>query len=269
MVSSFEAFQARNAARHAANKKKDELATLANGAKSALDIVQTEIIPEQEAKEAARRALSPPPNRLNDTSDEPVGQGEAETEFIEDFSISYLDEDDDTDFDRDEIIERTTVIKTESTPPTPVKFNFEDNVLTKYDNMQYNFRLYMTSETTTHESLAFDDIIVIAETGSTGFNIIDVQMDTIISPSKATKNSFATSVVIKLIEPFGSSLLDYMRNSAGELGVFDHRRVPVWLDLRFKGYTDGFDESYQGGELSRSTIKHGHGDFVSKMLTLR
>jgi len=124
------------------------------------------------------------------------------------------------------------------------------NVLSSVDNVGYNLRLYMASEKTTHETLPFDTTVIIAETGSTGFNIIDLQLDTIISPSQITKNTFATSVVVKIIEPFGTSLLDHMRNVALRLKIKDARRVPVWLDIRFKGYKQGFDNSYEGGEFA-------------------
>lgn len=127
---------------------------------------------------------------------------------------------------------------------------FEDNILTKFDNPTYNFRLFMTTENVKHETLPFSDSVIIAETGSTGFNITDVQMDTIISPSQATQNTFSTTVVIRIIEPFGTSLLDFIRRSAAALGVKAHQNSPMWLDLRFKGYTEGLDESSQGGEFA-------------------
>lgn len=149
------------------------------------------------------------------------------------------------------IADNTTTVTDRAQPEGIIPGDiFEDNILSKYGNSTYNFRLFMTSEAVTHESLAFSDSIIIAETGSTGFNITDVQMDTIISPSQSTRNTFATSVVIKIIEPFGTSLLDFIRNAAASVGVFAHQNAPLWLDLRFKGYIDGFDESFQGGEFA-------------------
>ena len=132
--------------------------------------------------------------------------------------------------------------------PYPLAEKIKPNVLSEYDNMTYNFRLFMTTERATIETIPQENIIILAETGSTGLYITDVSIDTIISPSLKTKNSFATSVTIKIIEPFGSSMLDFMRESALELGVFDHKRVPLWLDLRFKGYNPGGDTSYEGGD---------------------
>lgn len=129
--------------------------------------------------------------------------------------------------------------------------SLEDNILSQYDNMAYNFRLFMTTEHATVETMPQENIIVIAETGSTGLNITDVDMNTIISPSQATKNTFATEINISIIEPFGTSFMDFVRNAALELGVKDHRNVPMWLDLRFKGYTtdgDNAQNAHEGGD---------------------
>ncbi len=136
----------------------------------------------------------------------------------------------------------------------------EDNILTKFDTMTYNFRLFMTGELATSNTLSNEDIVVIAETGSTGFNITDVDIKTIISPSLLTRNSYATNLKISIIEPHGNSLLDRMKNAADSLEVVDHKDVPLWFSISFKGYTQGENNgqnSHEGGsptgELSEET----------------
>ena len=136
----------------------------------------------------------------------------------------------------------------------------EDNILSKFDTMTYNFRLFMTGELATSNTLSTEDIVVIAETGSTGFNITDVDIKTIISPSLLTRNSYATNLKISIIEPHGNSLLDRMKNAAESLGVIDHKDVPLWFTISFKGYTQGQnhgENSHEGGiptgELSEET----------------
>lgn len=136
----------------------------------------------------------------------------------------------------------------------------EDNILTKFDTMTYNFRLFMTGELATGATLSTEDIVVIAETGSTGFNITDVDIKNIISPSLLTRNSYATNLKITIIEPHGNSLLDRMKNAAKSLGVIDHKDVPLWFTISFKGYTQGEnhgENSHDGGiptgELSEET----------------
>ena len=147
-------------------------------------------------------------------------------------------------------IDADEIIDDSETQKTKIPINIEPNKLSNYETVSYNFRLFMTSELATHETMRYEDIIAVAETGSTGFNIKDVSIDTIISPSRATKNTFATNVIIKIVEPFGSSLFDYIRNSAAELQVSDHRSAPMWLQLSFKGYNAGEEESYTGGDIA-------------------
>jgi len=129
---------------------------------------------------------------------------------------------------------------------------FEPNILTTYDNPTYNFRLFLSRENAEHDSIATEDIIVIAETGSTGFNIQDVNIATTISPGGQTKNTIAELIKFKILEPHGNRLLDQIRNAALSLGIFDHRTAPMWLQLTFKGYTADNQDSFGGGIPSES-----------------
>ena len=150
----------------------------------------------------------------------------------------------------------------DGTPPQPnsaqtaaptidyeIRSNILPNPLSEVENGTYNFKFFMTHELATHDSLSNESIIVIAETGSTGFNISDVEMDTIVSPSLASRNTLATNVKITIKEPFGTSLFDDIREAALALNVLDHRSAPMWLSVSFKGYTVAGENSHEGGEI--------------------
>lgn len=127
---------------------------------------------------------------------------------------------------------------------------FEPNILTQYENPMYNFRLFIARDGADYLTISKEKIIVIAETGSTGFNIKDVNIHSIISMSTLTKNTVSDRITFTILEPQGDRLLDQIRNAALELGIYDHRSMPIWLELTFKGYTPGkqqFINSIDGG----------------------
>ena len=58
-----------------------------------------------------------------------------------------------------------------------LKSQVEDNILSTYENVAYNFRLFMTDETANYETMPHENVVVIAETGVTGFNITETNID--------------------------------------------------------------------------------------------
>lgn len=133
-------------------------------------------------------------------------------------------------------------------------FSIEDNVLNQFEQYAYFFRFFISSEIATAETITHEPIIVIAETGSTGYNINDVEIKNVISPSSTTRNAIATEISFKITEPFGSSLLDQIRNAAISLGVKDHRDAPLWLELSFRGYNGPDENSYEGGQFANEVL---------------
>ncbi len=134
--------------------------------------------------------------------------------------------------------------------PSDNDINIEDNILSNFDNPAYNMRFFMAPEKATFDSILSEDIVVIAETGATGFNITEAQINNIISPTSDTRNTFATQVNFTLIEPHGNTLFDKIRNAGASLGIFDHKNIPFWFEVSFKGYTGSGENSHDGGDFA-------------------
>jgi hypothetical protein len=70
--------------------------------------------------------------------------------------------------------------------------------------------------------------VVIAETATTGrFILSDMSWESAVSPNALTTVAFNTTGDLKIIEPLGMSLFDYIRVSAWEVGIENH------IDSRF------------------------------------
>lgn len=145
------------------------------------------------------------------------------------------------------VIPNNLVGEAEQFVPTANDIAIQDNILSNFDNVAYNFRFFVAPEKATHETISSEDTVTIAETGSTGFNITEAQINSVIGPSPDTRNAFAQQINFTIIEPHGNTLFDKIRNSAVSLGVFDHKHVPFWFEVSFKGYISGEDSSHEGG----------------------
>lgn len=130
-----------------------------------------------------------------------------------------------------------------------LRADIEPNILTQYENPTYNVRFFMTKEDIDYDTLANAEIFVIAETGSTGFNINDLTINSIVAPSPTTKNTTATKISFTITEPHGNKLFDQIRNGGAALGIFHHIKVPMWLEISFKGYSQSDADSFTGGGL--------------------
>ncbi len=130
-----------------------------------------------------------------------------------------------------------------------LRADIEPNILTQYENPTYNVRFFMTKEDIDYDTLANAEIFVIAETGSTGFNINDLTINSVVAPSPTTKNTTATKISFTITEPHGNKLFDQIRNGGAALGIFHHIKVPMWIQVTFKGYSQADAESFHGGGL--------------------
>lgn len=122
---------------------------------------------------------------------------------------------------------------------------FFPNPLGTFDQPIYHFRLLMTEFKAEFQPPVADNIknlqqIVIAETGITGFNIKEVQIEDLVGPNHRTQNVGATKFVITVVEPMGTSFLDRIYKAAQELslvGIYgNYRKIFYLLELSFKGY---------------------------------
>lgn len=125
--------------------------------------------------------------------------------------------------------------------------NIEPNILSQYENTAYNLRFFMTREDVNHDTVANEEIMVIAETGSTGFNITELNIHSIIAPGPVNKNTTSDVLSFTIIEPHGNRLFDQIRNGAAALGIFDHLKAPYWFEVSFKGYSPPGADSFTGG----------------------
>lgn len=113
-------------------------------------------------------------------------------------------------------------------------FNPAPNALWAFGQSTYHWRFYLQNDYNPESG----NSVTIAETGVTGLNIQDVKLDTFVGPNLKTKNTIATSVSIKVFEPYGSNLPDMMVAAAQALGIKNYYKCPWKLDLTFLGYDD-------------------------------
>lgn len=135
------------------------------------------------------------------------------------------------------------------------KTKFESNILSQYENVTYNIRLFMAHEAAEHETISREEIVIVAETGSTGMNITELTFDSTIAPAGDTKNTIAEQFTFTIIEPHGNRLFDQIRNASVDLGIKDPRSAPMWISITFKGYSPGendFFNSSDGGIASKA-----------------
>jgi len=80
--------------------------------------------------------------------------------------------------------------------------------------------------------------VIIAETGLTGFNIVDIQIESIVAPNFQTKNMGSNKFTITISEPAGMSFPDKLILSAKYLGVHNFMKCPYLLSVDFMGYDE-------------------------------
>ena len=124
------------------------------------------------------------------------------------------------------------------------------NPLNAYYQPTYHFRLFMTGEqdllSATNSSSISDLLskiktvpqVTIAESGVTGYNIKEVEIDTVISTNSATRDQKATGFKMVVTEPMGISFLDGLAHAGAFLKVQDYTKINYYLQLSFTGYTE-------------------------------
>ena len=149
------------------------------------------------------------------------------------------------------------------------------NPLNLYWQPTYHFKLFMAgdeftlSNTTNYQSLVGQingnsiKQVIIAETGVTGYNIKDVEIDTVNAQNGYTKEQKATVITITITEPLGISFLDAIFEGSAYLRIFDYTKVNYFLMLTFTGYDSsdaqtGTDGSYAGNPIPlKAPFKNG------------
>jgi hypothetical protein len=133
------------------------------------------------------------------------------------------------------------------------------NCLNPYYQTAYHFRLFAASEMTIGKAIQAKDIaslnaniraipqVTIVETGVTGYNIREVEIETIAAANPHTRDQKATTMTMTVTEPMGVSFLDALAHAGKFLGIKNYTKAPYYLQLSFTGYKD--DGSFAGNPI--------------------
>jgi hypothetical protein len=123
-------------------------------------------------------------------------------------------------------------------------FEHVPNVLDQYANYTYHLRWSLTDDisgSTVKNREEFNNVkkIVIAESGmTTGFNIIDFELENICAPNMKTQTSIHVKFKMTIKEPYGFSLLDKIYSASRTMGVKNHLTNSSFIELWFTGYDE-------------------------------
>jgi len=159
------------------------------------------------------------------------------------------------------------------------------NILDKYDNPAYNIRLYLkpeqnstatapadsTSPGTQNNTAAGDSarseqptaagqtrsvadkkIVILAQTGVTGVQIDDLEIETANQNDRAHEAKKGSFVII---QPGGANFLDQIQWARQYLGANEDQMksfdFPAYLDINFLGYDSDPDNNEEGGDITQ------------------
>ena len=128
----------------------------------------------------------------------------------------------------------------------------QPNILDFYDQVTYNFKLYMLPQAVTKaESFDIDSTkgYVIAQSGVTGQMFIeDVRIKTVTNMAGPNlKNNTAINFEINIREFSGVALLDKIYLASIELGIDSYYKCPYFLELTFRGREASSSNPIDGG----------------------
>jgi hypothetical protein len=122
---------------------------------------------------------------------------------------------------------------------------WSQNLLNDYRNCTYRFKLVACKEPFPNNYEMYnqrmankDAHVIIAETGSTKYNITGVTIENKVANGWRNMNTSATNITINISEPYTSSLLDSFINACKSLYVENFMKVHYYLELSFIGYND-------------------------------
>lgn len=115
-----------------------------------------------------------------------------------------------------------------------VNFEPEPNIMGELFQSTYHFSFYLDTDIETEQGKGNE--FVIAETGMTGMNIQNVEIEASVGPTFRTRNANATSITIKIFEPFGAQFPDLLYQAAVKMNIRNYLKAPWFLRLKLHGY---------------------------------
>jgi len=112
----------------------------------------------------------------------------------------------------------------------------EPNPMGDFFQSTYHFSFYLDTDIVAEQGS--DKVFVIAETGLTGMNIQSVEIESFVGPNIRTRNATATSITIKIFEPFGAQFPDLLFNAAVRMNIRNYLKAPWFLKLKLHGYDE-------------------------------
>jgi hypothetical protein len=118
-----------------------------------------------------------------------------------------------------------------------VSFTPTPNVVGNYYQPTYYFRWYLLSEFAdpADESTASGGL-TIAETGATGLNLQNVEIEAYIGPNSQSRNANATNITMTIVEPLGANLPNVLYRAASDLQIYNYHKAPWMLEVKLLGY---------------------------------
>lgn len=121
-----------------------------------------------------------------------------------------------------------------NTNEAAVKFMPQPNPMNDYYQHGYYFRWYLLNEFIDPKT-ALNHGMTIAETGATGLNLVDVQIESVIGPNSQTKGTMATQITMTVVEPIGAMLPNVLYRAASDLKIKNYHKAPWMLELKLFG----------------------------------
>jgi spore germination cell wall hydrolase CwlJ-like protein len=117
-----------------------------------------------------------------------------------------------------------------------IGFEPEPNPMSELLQPTYHFSFYLDTDNEPEQGKGNE--FIIAETGVTGMNLQDVTIESFVGPNIRTRNATATSITIKIFEPFGSQLPDLLFQAAVKMNIRNYLKAPWFLKLKLHGYDE-------------------------------
>ncbi len=122
-----------------------------------------------------------------------------------------------------------------------------ENVLGNVEQPSYHFKFWagpdigrstggFTGAAAAAVSSVNSSEVIIAETGVTGFNLVDVEIDSIVAPNFLTRNIGGQKFTFKISEPYGCTLPDKLMAANQALGNKNFLKCPYYISVDFLGY---------------------------------